>query len=222
MRHTPYHKVTSHQPSTNKKDNFKLLSKKTVSIQHGIQVKALFIYRNISNTLTFKMEDMALRKGGILVNKPICARMMRDLRHWKPLPDNDWWRYAIFSTCCSDLLRVWINDAVIVTCNYDLYICLYRSEYMFRHNYLSVNGIVSFPSFTWLYKYKEEYKQGEMWHSDQRPELSDEVCMYQPGRCQATVTWLISAETKNEEFLIARQRFRNHGYIDGNNWSRML
>jgi hypothetical protein len=39
---------------------------------------------------------------------------------------------------------------------------------MFRHNYLSVNGIVSFPSFTWLYNYKEEYKQGEMWHSAQR------------------------------------------------------
>jgi hypothetical protein len=32
---------------------------------------------------------------------------------------------------------------------------------MFRHNYLSVNDIVSFPSFTGLYKYKEEYKQGE-------------------------------------------------------------
>jgi hypothetical protein len=44
---------------------------------------------------------------------------------------------------------------------------------MFRHNYLSVNGIVSFPSFTWLYKYKEEYKQGEMWHSAQRAEISE-------------------------------------------------
>jgi hypothetical protein len=39
---------------------------------------------------------------------------------------------------------------------------------MFRHNYLSVNGIVSFPSFAWLCKYKEEYKQGEMLHSPQR------------------------------------------------------
>jgi hypothetical protein len=26
-----------------------------------------------------------------------------------------------------------------------------------------------------------------------------------------------STETNNEELLIARQRFRNHGYIDGNN-----
>jgi hypothetical protein len=46
--------------------------------------------------------------------------------------------------------------------------------------------------------------------------------MLQPGRCQATGTWLISAETKNEELLIGRQRFRKHGYIDGNNWSRRL
>jgi hypothetical protein len=49
---------------------------------------------------------------------------------------------------------------------------------MFRHNYLLVNGIVSFPSFTCLYKYKEEYKQGEMWHSAQRAEISEEICMY--------------------------------------------
>jgi hypothetical protein len=41
---------------------------------------------------------------------------------------------------------------------------------MFRRNYLSVNGIVSFPSFTCLYKYKEEYKQGEMGQSAQRAE----------------------------------------------------
>jgi hypothetical protein len=40
------------------------------------------------------------------------------------------------------------------------------------------------------------------------------VCMSQPGHCQATGT---SAETNNEELLIARQRFRNRGYIDGNN-----
>jgi hypothetical protein len=45
-------------------------------------------------------------------------------------------------------------------------IYLYTSECMYvcmvRYNYLSVNGIVSFPCFTSLYKYKEEYKQGEM------------------------------------------------------------
>jgi hypothetical protein len=100
-----------------------------------------------------------------------------------------------------------------------IYVCMYVC--MFRHNYLSVNGIVSsFPSFTWLYKYKEEYKQGEMWHSAQRDEISEEICVFQPGRCQATGKWLISAETNNEELLTARQRFRNHGYIEGNNWSR--
>jgi hypothetical protein len=38
-----------------------------------------------------------------------------------------------------------------------MYVCMYVC--MFRHNYLSVNGIVSFSSFTWLYKYKEEYKK---------------------------------------------------------------
>jgi hypothetical protein len=43
-----------------------------------------------------------------------------------------------------------------------MYVCMYVCVCVFRHNYLSVNGIVSFPSFTWLYKYKEEYKQGEM------------------------------------------------------------
>jgi hypothetical protein len=98
-------------------------------------------------------------------------------------------------------------------------IYLYKSECryvcMFRHNYLSMNGIVAFPSFTWLYK----YKQGEMWHSAQRAKISEEICMFQPGRCQATGMWFISAETNNEKVLIARQWFRNHGYMDGNNWS---
>jgi hypothetical protein len=49
-----------------------------------------------------------------------------------------------------------------------------------------------------------------MWHSAQRAEISEEICTFQPGRCQAT-------GTDNEELLIARQRFRNHRYIDGNN-----
>jgi hypothetical protein len=66
------------------------------------------------------------------------------------------------------------------------------------------------------------FLQGEMWHSAQRAEVSEEICMFQPGRCQATGTWLISTETNNEELLIARQRFHNHGYIDGNNWSQRL
>jgi hypothetical protein len=52
-------------------------------------------------------------------------------------------------------------------------ICMYVC--MFRHNYLSVNGIVSFPSFTWLYKYEEEYKQGEMWHSAQKAKISEKI-----------------------------------------------
>jgi hypothetical protein len=93
---------------------------------------------------------------------------------------------------------------------------------MFWHNYLSMNGIVSFPSFTWLYKYTEEYKQGEMWHSAQGAKICEEICMFQPCYCQAMGTWLISTETNNEELLIARQRFRNHGHIDSNNWSRRL
>jgi hypothetical protein len=67
-------------------------------------------------------------------------------------------------------------------------VCVCVCVCMFRHNYLSVNGIVSFPSFTLLYKYKEEYTQGEMWHSAQRAEISEEICMFQPGRCQATGT----------------------------------
>jgi hypothetical protein len=67
-----------------------------------------------------------------------------------------------------------------------MYACVYVC--MFRHNYVSLNGIVSFPSFTSLCKYKEGYKQGEMWHSAQRAEISEEICMFQPGRCQATGT----------------------------------
>jgi hypothetical protein len=101
-----------------------------------------------------------------------------------------------------------------------MYVCMYVC--MFRRNYLLVNSTVSFPSFTWLCKHREEYKQGEMWHFAQRTEISENICMFQPGLCQATGKWLISAETNNEELLIARQRFRNHGYIDGNNWSRRL
>jgi hypothetical protein len=48
-----------------------------------------------------------------------------------------------------------------------MYVC------MFRRNNLSVNGIVSFPSFTWLYK--KEYKQGDMWYSTKRAEISEET-----------------------------------------------
>jgi hypothetical protein len=62
-------------------------------------------------------------------------------------------------------------------------VCMCVCVCMFQHNYLSMNGIVSVPSFSWLYKYKEKYKQGEMWHSAQRAEISEEkqnmyVCMY--------------------------------------------
>jgi hypothetical protein len=60
---------------------------------------------------------------------------------------------------------------------------------MFWHNYLSVNGIASFPSFTWLCKYKEEYKKGEMWHSAQKAEIDYNTAMYwteHGGRVQHT------------------------------------
>jgi hypothetical protein len=83
---------------------------------------------------------------------------------------------------------------------------------MFRH-YLSVNGIVSFPSFISLCKYKEEYKHGEMWHSAQRAEISEEICSSLAVARQRVHH--SSAETKNEELL---QRFhflrgRCGGYI---------
>jgi hypothetical protein len=67
-----------------------------------------------------------------------------------------------------------------------MYVCM--CVCMFRHNYISVNGILSFPSYTGLYKYKEEHKQVDMWHSAQRVEISYEICMSQTGRCQATGT----------------------------------
>jgi hypothetical protein len=64
-----------------------------------------------------------------------------------------------------------------------MYVCMYVCVCvcMLQHNYLSLNGIVSVPSSTWLYK--EEYKQGEMSHSGQMAEISEEMCMFQPGRC---------------------------------------
>jgi hypothetical protein len=56
-----------------------------------------------------------------------------------------------------------------------MYVCVCVCVYV-RHNYLSGNGIVSFPSFTRLYK--KEYKQGEMWHSAQRAEILEEKWIY--------------------------------------------
>jgi hypothetical protein len=47
-----------------------------------------------------------------------------------------------------------------------------------------------------------------MRHSAQRAEISGKICMFQLGRCQATGTWLISAQTNNKKLLIANQRFR--------------
>jgi hypothetical protein len=72
---------------------------------------------------------------------------------------------------------------------------------MFLHNYLSVNGIVSFPSFTCLYKQGEMYKGKWIY-----------VC-FSLGIARQRVRDS-SAETNNEE-LLTRQPFRNHGYIDG-------
>jgi hypothetical protein len=134
-----------------------------------------------------------------------------------------WLMYDLDILCSLGLWNVWA-----CSCWDSVFIYLYRNECtcvcMSRHNYLSANGIVSFPSFAWLYKYKEEYKEGEMWHSAQRVEISEEiwihVCMFQPGHCQATGTRLISTETNNEKLLIARQRFRNQGYIDRKGYKR--
>jgi hypothetical protein len=78
---------------------------------------------------------------------------------------------------------------------------------MFRHNYLTVNGIVAFSSFTSLYK--KEYKQGEMWHSAQRAEISEAKWMYVPAWPLPGSGYDSSAEANNEEFLIARQEFCN-------------
>jgi hypothetical protein len=56
-----------------------------------------------------------------------------------------------------------------------MYVCMYVCicVCMFRHNYLSVNGIDSFPSFACLYRYKKKYKQGKMWHSAQKAEVPE-------------------------------------------------
>jgi hypothetical protein len=53
------------------------------------------------------------------------TRKLRDLRRWKPLPDNEWWRHSRLrrlSTCCSELLSVWISDNARVTCSYNMWV----------------------------------------------------------------------------------------------------
>jgi hypothetical protein len=78
--------------------------------------------------------------------------------------------------------KAFVNPLVYIYIKVNVCVCV------FGHNYLSMNGIVLFPSFTLFYKYKEEYKQGDMWHSAQMAEISEEICMFQSGRCQAMGT----------------------------------
>jgi hypothetical protein len=60
------------------------------------------------------------RRGTGTVREP---RVRGNVRRWKPLRNNDWWRHSRLrklNTCCSELLSVWFSDIVIATCNYDL------------------------------------------------------------------------------------------------------
>jgi hypothetical protein len=54
-----------------------------------------------------------------------------------------------------------------------------------------------------------------MWHSAQRAKISEEYVCSSLALARQRVRDS-SAGTNNEELLIARRRFCNHGYIDGN------
>jgi hypothetical protein len=79
-----------------------------------------------------------------------------------------------------------------------MYVC------MFRHNYLSVNGIVSFLSFTWR-KSISRKKCGIL--------LKGPKCL----RKYVCSSLAVARQRAHDSLLKATQRFRNHGYIDGNN-----
>jgi hypothetical protein len=124
----------------------------------------------------------------------VCQCLSLCLQHHLPVSVPEQWGCRVLSDACGflpDYRMCYIpKDSTVLfrmLWHESIYIKVYVYVCMFRHNYLSVNGIVSFPSSTWLYKYKEEYKQGEMWHCAQKAEISEKICMFQPWRCQATV-----------------------------------
>jgi hypothetical protein len=95
-----------------------------------------------------------------------------------------------------------------------MYVCMYVC--MFRHNCLSVNDIISFLSFTWLYNVRKSISWEKCGILSKGPiYLRKYVCSSLAFARQRIHD--SSAETNSEELLIARQRFRNYGYIDGKN-----
>jgi hypothetical protein len=57
-----------------------------------------------------------------------------------------------------------------------MYVCMYVcSRITFREWYSFISLFYLIVQV--LYKYKDEYKQGEMWHSAQRAEISEEIYM---------------------------------------------
>jgi hypothetical protein len=50
----------------------------------------------------------------------------------------------------------------------------------------------------------KEYKLGEMWHSAQRAEISEEICMFQPGCCQATGKYMTHIRGNQQSGIVER------------------
>jgi hypothetical protein len=67
---------------------------------------------------------------------------------------------------------------------YSIRIHAWKFDDPFIYIYIKVNVWYSFISLFYLI----EYKQGEMWHSALRAEISEEICMFHSGLCQATGT----------------------------------
>jgi hypothetical protein len=87
---------------------------------------------------------------------------------------------------------------------------------MFRHNYLSVNGIVSFPFLPDCISIRKSISREKCGILPKGPKyLRKYVCFSLAVARQRVHD--SSSEANNEKLLIAGQRLRNHEYIDGNN-----
>jgi hypothetical protein len=88
--------------------------------------------------------ELAVRQSP--ASKDVNAKL-RDLRHWKPLPGNNWRRHSrlgIHSTCCCELQSVWISDSMIVTCSYVVYL-FNKSNYQSKPRLQSLYHVTICP-----------------------------------------------------------------------------
>jgi hypothetical protein len=92
-----------------------------------------------------------------------------------------------------------------------MYVCMYAC--MFRHNYLSV---IEFHFPLLRDGIKKSISREKCGILSKGPKYLRKYVCFSLAVARQRV-YDSSADTNNQELLIARQRFRNHGYIDGNN-----